>query len=66
MPKKLNGYVKWIIIMIAVLTIAFNSGVTYNHIHELSQKVEKLTTTMEKMVVSINDIKIELAKRSNE
>ncbi len=59
---KLNGTARWIIVALAVLAIAFNTGVTYNHIYHLSEQVKKLTTAIEKMDTSIDEIKITLAK----
>ena len=66
MTKKINGYTKWIGIILAFLIIAFNSGVTYNHIHNLTKAVEKLTEASKEMHDSIDSINITLAKRSNQ
>ena len=65
MSKKFNGISKWIGIILAFLIIAFNSGVTYNHIHNLTKAVEKLTVAFENMDDSIDSINIKLAERSN-
>jgi len=62
MNKKINGYAKWIGIILAILVIAFNSGVTYNHIHNLTKAVEKLTEGFEKMDENIDQINIKLAE----
>ena len=62
---KLNGTARWIIVALAVLALAFNSGVTYNHIYYLSEQVEKLTAAIEKMDESIDKINIKLAERTN-
>lgn len=61
---KLNGYAKWIGLILAFLVIAFNSGVTYNHIHNLTKAVEKLTEASETMHKSIDNINIKLAERT--
>ncbi len=65
MTKKLNGYAKWIGIILAFLVIAFNSGVTYNHVNHLTKAVDKLTETVKEMDKSIDNINIKLAERSN-
>ena len=59
---KLNGTARWFIVGLAVLALVFNSGVTYNHIYHLSEQVEKLTEVVEKMDLSIDEIKLALAK----
>ncbi len=59
---KLNGTARWIIVALAVLAIAFNTGVTYNHIYHLSKQVGKLTEAVEEMDKSIDKINITLAK----
>lgn len=66
MSKKFNGISKWIGIILAFLIIAFNSGVTYNHIHNLTKAVEKLTVASEKMHESIDEINLKLVERSNQ
>jgi len=63
MTKKLNGYAKWIGIILAVLVIAFNSGVTYNHIHNLTKAVEKLSVKVEDMDENIDHLNLILARR---
>lgn len=63
---KLNGTARWIIVALAVLALVFNSGVTYNHIYHLSEKVEKLTEAVEKMDGNIDKINIKLAKGENQ
>ncbi len=65
MTKKLNGISKWIGIILAFLIIAFNSGVTYNHIHNLTKAVDKLIIAFEKMDENIHQIDIKLAERTN-
>lgn len=62
---RLNGTARWIIVALAILTLAFNSGVTYNHIHNLTKAVDKLTTAFEKMDENIDNINIKLAERNN-
>ena len=64
MSKKLNGYAKWIGIILAILVIAFNSGVTYNHIHNLTEDVEKLILIVESLDKNIDKINLKLAERS--
>jgi len=66
MSKKINGYAKWILVALAILVIAFNSGVTYNHIHNLSTAMKKLTLTVENLDVKIDEINIKLAERRNQ
>ena len=66
MSKKLNGYAKWFGIILAILVIAFNSGVTYNHISHLTEAVDKLTVAFEKQGEKINNINIKLAERSTQ
>ena len=63
---KLNGTARWIIVALAVLAIAFNTGVTYNHIHNLSKQVVKLTEAVKEMDKSIDEINITLAKGDRE
>ena len=63
---KLNGTARWIIVALAVLAIAFNTGVTYNHIYHLSEQVRKLTVAIETMDESIDEIKLTLAKGENQ
>jgi len=66
MTKKINGYTKWISIVLAFLIIAFNSGVTYNHIHNLTKAVEKLTASFEKMDENYHKLNLKLVERSNQ
>jgi len=47
--RNLNGYASWSIVLLAVLALAFNTGVTYNHIQELSVKVDKLSEDVGKL-----------------
>ena len=63
MTNKLNGTAKWIIVTIAVLTIGFNTGITYNHIHSLTQKIEKLVLVVDKLDEKIDAINIRLAAK---
>lgn len=63
---KLNGTARWIIVGLAVLGFVFNSGILYNHVHELSKKVNKLIITIEKMDENIDEINITLAKGVNQ
>ena len=66
MSKKLNGYARWFGIILAILVIAFNSGVTYNHIHNLTKAVDKLIVAFEKQDEKIDSINIKLAERTNQ
>ena len=66
MSKKLNGYARWFGIILAILVIAFNSGVTYNHIYHLTKAVDKLTLTVEGLDTTIDNINIKLAERSTQ
>jgi hypothetical protein len=36
---KLNGSAKWVIVALAVLTVAFNSGILYNDVAHLTEEV---------------------------
>ena len=42
MTKKLNGTAKWIGLIIVLVTVVFNAGVTYNHLHHLSKDIEDI------------------------
>lgn len=64
MTKKFNGYAKWAGIILAILVIAFNSGVTYNHIHNLTKAVEKLSVKVENMDESIDNLNLILARKN--
>ena len=61
MTKKLNGTAKWIIVGIAVLGLAFNTGVTYNHIHTLSKNVAELKVSYEKLDEKFDKLILQLA-----
>ncbi len=63
---KLNGTARWVIVALAVLAIAFNTGVTYNHIYHLSKQVGKLTESIEKLDGKIDTINIKLAERTDQ
>ena len=39
MKSKLNGSAKWIVVALAILTLAFNSGVLYNDVAHLTEEV---------------------------
>ncbi len=62
MTKKFNGMAKWIVVGIALLTVAFNSGVTYNHVRHLSKDVEKLEAKIDAMDDKIDKINMDLAR----
>jgi hypothetical protein len=59
---KLNGIAKWIIVALALGTVAFNSGVTYNHVRHLSKDLAKLELKVEEMHEALHKINIQLAK----
>lgn len=63
---RLNGTARWIIVGLAVLGLAFNSGILYNHVQELSKKVDNLIETVEKLDGNIDTINIKLAERTNQ
>lgn len=64
MAKRNNDYsfwtafARWAIVGLAVLTIAFNTGVTYNHLHELSGKVETMTEDVKEMKAALESIRL--------
>ena len=39
MKSKLNGNAKWVIVALAILTVAFNSGVLYSNVAHLTKEV---------------------------
>ena len=61
MAKKLNGSAKWIIVALALLTVAFNSGVTYNHVRHLSEACRKMEIKIDAMDEKLDKINIEIA-----
>ena len=63
MTKKLNGMAKWIIVALALATVVFNSGVTYNHVRHLTKTVEKMESKVDAMTEKINTINIKLAQK---
>ena len=63
MTKKLNGMAKWLIVGIAVLGLAFNTGVTYNHIHTLAKNVAELKISYEKLDEKFDEIMITMAAK---
>ena len=62
MAKKLNGMAKWIVVGLAILTVAFNSGVTYNHVRHMGRDVEKLEKKIDAMDDKIDKINMDLAR----
>jgi len=62
MAKKLNGMAKWIVVGLALLTVAFNSGVTYNHVKHLSIACDRLETKLNAMDDKIDKINLDLAR----
>ena len=63
MTKKLNGMAKWIIVALALATVVFNSGVTYNHVRHLTKTVEKMGSKVDAIAEKINTINIKLAQK---
>ena len=63
MTKKLNGMAKWIIVALALATVVFNTGVTYNHVRHLTKTVEKMESKVDAMTEKINTINIKLAQK---
>ena len=61
--KKLNGMAKWIIVALALATVVFNSGVTYNHVRHLTKTVEKMESKVDAIAEKINTINIKLAQK---
>lgn len=53
---------EWIITGIAIVGLIFNSGVTYNHINELTKRVEELTEDIKKLDDKVDKININLAR----
>ena len=49
MTKKLNGYAKWIGILIALGTIIFSTGITYQKVSGIGKDVEKIEQRLEKI-----------------
>jgi len=47
MAKKLNGYAKWIGIVIAISTIIFSSGITYQKISDIEKNLVKIEQRLE-------------------
>lgn len=42
MSKKFNGMAKWIVVGIALLTVAFNSGILYRDVQHLRAEVKDI------------------------
>lgn len=47
MAKKFNGYAKWIGIVIAISTIIFSSGITYQKISDIEKNLVKIEQRLE-------------------
>ena len=62
MTKKLNGMTKWIIVGLALLTVVFNSGVTYNHVKHLSEDVKKLEAKIDVMDGKVDAMSLDLVR----
>lgn len=55
-----TAFAQWSIVGLAVIVIAFNTGVTYNHLHDLTGKVEKMTVKFEKLAEDVAGINVSL------
>jgi len=49
MNKKLNGYAKWAGIVIAISTIIFSFGITYQKVNDIGKDVAKIEQRLEKI-----------------
>lgn len=58
MSKKVNDIAKWVIVALAILTLAFNSGVLYNDVKHLKANF----TEIKMDVKSINSYLLEKSK----
>ncbi len=65
MAKKLNGTARWIIVALAVLGLAFNSGVLYNDVKHLSKSIEELKTSYSSLNGKVDKLILSLAERTN-
>lgn len=61
MTEKNNGMAQWVIVGLALLVVAFNSGITFNHIHELAVTVEKVARNVKELSEEISVIKTNVA-----
>lgn len=52
-----NGNTQWVIVVIFVLVLAFNTGITYNHVHGLSVVVGELKTEVADLKTSVDILK---------
>lgn len=59
MTKKTNDIAKWIIVALALLTLAFNSGVLYND-------VKHLKTSLTEVKMEVKSINAYLLHKSKE
>jgi len=62
MVKKLNGSAKWIVVALALATVAFNSGVTYNHVKHLTAEVNKQSIAIAELHKECEKINLILAR----
>lgn len=58
MTKKVNDLAKWIIVALALLTLAFNSGVLYNDVKHLKNDFTEIK-------MDVKSINAYLLERSN-
>jgi len=66
MTKKLNGTARWIIVGLAVLGLAFNSGILYNDVKHLSESVTRLEKSYDDLNEKFDTILLSLAERKNQ
>jgi len=57
---KNNGSAQWFIVVLALLAIAFNTGVTYKHIQNMTVIVHDLVETVDKLADDIGVVKSEV------
>ena len=66
MTKKYNGYAKWVIVAIAVLTLAFNSGILYNDVKHLTESIAKLEESHKSLNEKVDTLILSLTERDKE
>ncbi len=63
---KLNGTARWIIVALAVLGLAFNSGILYNDVKHLLKSIEELKVSYSSLNEKVDSLILTLAKGENE
>ncbi len=61
MTKRLNGMAKWIGIILVILTIVFNAGMTYNHLSHLSKDIEEIKVNCKTLNEKFDKLILQLA-----